>query len=70
MAPLSQRRINKGSGKGYSKQVGLMNYKLFKITSISYCWCGTGSRLRGRDIEIRVLISSSNQCDASLDDMS
>ena len=25
MAPMSQRRINKGSGKGYSKQVGLMN---------------------------------------------
>ena len=22
---MSQRRINKGSGKGYSKQVGLMN---------------------------------------------
>ena len=28
MAPMSQRRINKGSGKGYSKQVGLiMNIK-------------------------------------------
>ena len=25
MDPMSQRRINKGSGKGYSKQVGLMN---------------------------------------------
>ena len=25
MAPTSQRRINKGSGKGYSKQVVLMN---------------------------------------------
>ena len=25
MAPMSQRRINKDSGKGYSKQVGLMN---------------------------------------------
>ena len=25
MAPTSQRRINKGYGKGYSKQVGLMN---------------------------------------------
>ena len=25
MSPMSQRRINKGSGKGYSKQVGLMN---------------------------------------------
>ena len=27
MAPMSQRRINKGSGKGYSIQVGLMNIK-------------------------------------------
>ena len=28
MAPMSQRRINKESGKGYSKQVGLiMNIK-------------------------------------------
>ena len=25
MAPMSQRMINKGTGKGYSKQVGLMN---------------------------------------------
>ena len=26
MAPMSQRRSNKESGKGYSKQVGFMNY--------------------------------------------
>ena len=27
MAPMSQRRINKVSGKGYSRQVGLMNLR-------------------------------------------
>ena len=27
MAPMSQRRVNMGSGKGYSKQFGLMNIK-------------------------------------------
>ena len=25
MDPMSQRRVNKSSGKGYSKQIGLMN---------------------------------------------
>ena len=50
MAPMSQRSINMGYGKGYSKQVGL----IMDITSVSYCRCGTGPRLIWKDIDIRV----------------
>ena len=49
MASMSQRKINMGSGKGYSKQVGLMNYlrsPQFNIVGVAMAIASEGEILR------------------------